>query len=184
MGKDAIRSEDAAGTEETRADELAEGGRETPAGAAARPDDEGLEQAAAEDAGVTDSHGQPGIARGKYEREMRAKDERIAELEAKLDEQAKTASGREDLKREIDGLRSEIAEERTSHALEMAGCRNAKAAKALLGDFDGDVAKLKEACPYLFEEERRAGSTGLRPEGAAHDIDERLDRAFGIKRKE
>ena len=57
-------------------------------------------------------------------------------------------------------MRAEIDEERTAWKLEKAGCRNVKAAKALLGDYGGDVAKLKAECPYLFEEDKPKGSTG------------------------
>ena len=124
--------------------------------------------------GVEDKHGQPGINREKYQRDIEAKDKQIAELQAQLDEKSKTEEGRAALKAELDKL--------TDHRLELAGCLNAKAAKALLGDYDGDVAKLKEACPYLFGVEKKTGSTGLKPEGAAGDLDDKLDKAFGIKK--
>ncbi len=110
---------------------------------------------------VADKHGQPGINREKYARDMKARDDKIAELQAQLDEKAKTEEGRASLKKELDDLKAEMAGERVAHKLEMAGCRNAKAAKALLDDYDGDVDKLKEGCPYLFEG-KKAGSTGLK----------------------
>ncbi len=74
-----------------------------------------------------------------------------------------------------------MADERVDHKLELAGCLNAKAAKALLGDYDDDVAKLKEGCPYLFGVEKKTGSTGLKPEGGASDLDDKLDKAFKLK---
>lgn len=132
--------------------------------------------------GVEDKHGQPGINREKYQRDIEAKDKQIAELQAQLDEKSKTEEGRAALKAELDKLKADMADERTDHRLELAGCLNAKAAKALLGDYDGDVAKLKEACPYLFGVEKKTGSTGLKPEGAAGDLDDKLDKAFGIKK--
>lgn len=131
---------------------------------------------------VEDKHGQPGINREKYQRDIEAKDKQIAELQAQLDEKSKTEEGRAALKAELDKLKADMADERTDHRLELAGCLNAKAAKALLGDYDGDVAKLKEACPYLFGVEKKTGSTGLKPEGAAGDLDDKLDKAFGIKK--
>lgn len=129
-----------------------------------------------------DKHGQPGINREKYQRDIEAKDKKIAELQAQLDEKSKTEEGRAALKEELDKLKAEMADERVDHKLELAGCRNAKAAKALLEDYDGDVAKLKEACPYLFGNEKKTGSTGLKPEGGAGNLDDKLDKAFGIKK--
>ena len=129
-----------------------------------------------------DKHGQPGINREKYQRDIEAKDKQIAELQAQLDEKSKTEEGRAALKAELDKLKADMADERTDHKLELAGCLNAKAAKALLADYDGDVAKLKEGCPYLFGAEKKTGSTGLKHEGGAGDIDDKLDKAFGIKK--
>ncbi len=129
---------------------------------------------------VADKHGQPGINREKYARDMKARDDKIAELQAQLDEKAKTEEGRASLKKELDDLKAEMAGERVAHKLEMAGCRNVKAAKALLDDYDGDVDKLKEGCPYLFEG-KKASSTGLKPEGGASDLDDKLDKAFRLK---
>ena len=131
--------------------------------------------------GVEDKHGQPGINREKYQRDIEAKDKQIAELQAQLDEKSKTEEGRAALKAELDRLKADMADERTDHRLELAGCLNAKAAKALLGDYDGDVAKLKEGCPYLFGAEKKTGSTGLKPEGGAGDLDDKIDKAFKLK---
>lgn len=131
--------------------------------------------------GVEDKHGQPGINREKYQRDMKARDDKIAELQAKLDEKAKTEEGRDELKKQIEDLKAEVADERLTHKLELAGCRNVKAAKSVLDDYDGDVAKLKEDCPYLFDG-RKAGSTGLMPEGdAGKALDAKLDKIFGVK---
>ena len=135
----------------------------------------------ADDGDIKDSHGQPGINKERHDREIAEKDAKIAELEGKLDEAAKTEEGRADLKAEIDKLRAEQAEERTAHKLEMSGCVDVKAAKARLADFDGDVAKLKESCPYLFgEKPKQTGSTGKPPAGASKAMDEKLDKIFGV----
>ena len=137
-----------------------------------------------EEGEVKDKHGQPGINREKYQRDIEAKDKQIAELQAQLDEKSKTEEGRAALKAELDKLKADMADERTDHRLELAGCLNAKAAKALLGDYGGDVAKLKDACPYLFgTEKKQTGSTGARPEGPADGVDDKLDRIFGLKKK-
>ena len=47
-------------------------------------------------------------------------------------------------------------------------------------DFDGDVAKLKEACPYLFRAQGPTGSTGAKPQGASSAIDDAIERGFKI----
>lgn len=131
---------------------------------------EAEEQPSDED--IKDQHGQVGISRAKYEREMEAKDARIAELEAKVEENAKTAAGRDELKKEIEALKAANAETKTNFELELAGCRNVKAAKALLEDYEGNIAKLKEAEPWLFQAEKQ-GSTGLKPEGAPDAAEQR-----------
>ena len=153
---------------------------EPKAEAEAAPQDGTAPQDGADGGEVEDKHGQPGVNREKYARDMKARDDKIAELQAQLDEKAKTEEGRESLKKELDDLKAEMAGERVAHKLEMAGCRNVKAAKALLDDYDGDVDKLKEGCPYLFEG-KKAGSTGLKPEGGASDLDDKLDKAFRLK---
>ena len=136
---------------------------------------------------VKDSHGQPGINREKYQRDIAAKDKEIADLKAQIAEAAKTEEGRKALEEKIAKLEADQKDERVTHKLELAGCRNTKAAKALLDDYDGDVAKLKEDCPYLFSDgkNKQTGSTGIKPDGDADKaLDEKLDRAFGIKKKE
>lgn len=134
-----------------------------------------------------DKHGHPGISLGKYERDMKEKDDRIAELEAKVAESAKTEEGRKKLQDEIDKLKQEQADERITYKLELEHCVNVKAAKALLDDYDGDVSKLKADCPYLFEGEKKSGSTGGKPAGAPDASEKRLAearKASGIKVKE
>ncbi len=145
---------------------------------------QGGEGQAAGEGGVEDKHGHPGINREKYHRDMAAKDKEIAELRAQVAEATKTEEGCKALEERIAKLEADQMDERVTHKLEMAGCRNAKAAKALLDDYDGDVDKLKEACPYLFSETKQTGSTGLRPRGEVDGIDAKLDRAMGIKTKE
>lgn len=132
---------------------------------------------------VEDKHGQPGINREKYNRDIAAKDKEIAELKAQVAEAAKTEEGRKALEEKIAKLEADQKDERVTHKLELAGCRNAKAAKALLDDYEGDVDKLKEACPYLFSD-KQTGTTGLKPKGAADNgIDEKLDKAFNLVKK-
>ena len=132
-----------------------------------------------------DEGGKPGatVNRHKYERDLQAKDKEIEELKAQIAEAAKTKEGREALEKKVDDLKAQMASEKVGYQLELAGCVNVKAAKALLDDYDGDVAKLKEACPYLFGKEKQTGTTGKKPAGPAGDDDAALDRAFGLKKK-
>lgn len=108
-----------------------------------------------------------------YEAALAERDARIAELEGEIAEAAKTAEGAEALRREMDELRRKGAEERVGFELQIAGARNVKAARALLGDYDNDIEKLRAAEPWLFGTGAAApaqtGATGLPNAGAASD---------------
>lgn len=185
-----MAGEDPKGTEDPKEDPKAGDGAANgdPKGADPKPQgDPKGDKGSGGDGDVKDTHGQPGINKERHEKEMAAKDAKIAELEAKLDESAKTEKGREDLKSELEKVKAEMADERIAHKLELAGCRSVKAAKALLDDFDGDVDKLKADAPYLFEDvsKKKVGSTGKPPEGAAgKTVDDILDKSMKMKMKE
>lgn len=118
-----------------------------------------------------DKHGEPAINKGRYDRDMKAKDDEIAALKAQLEEaNGKVETGDKALK-EVEQLKEQLADEKVTHSLDAAGCVNAKAAKALLPDYDGSVEKLKEDCPYLFGQ-HQTGSTGGRPGGAPSSREE------------
>lgn len=138
-----------------------------------REQEQGSEQGS-DDEDVKDKHGQPGINREKYQRDIKERDEKIAELEARIAAEAETKEGREKLEADIKSLKAEMADKDTTHSLEMAGCVNVKAAKAVLADYEGDVEKLKSECPYLFgSKQKQGGSTGFPPAGSASASDER-----------
>ena len=130
---------------------------------------------AQKDEGLKDKHGESAINRGRYDRDMRAKDDEIASLKKQLEEAGSKAKENETALEEVHKLKAQLADEKVSHQLETAGCVNLKAAKALLDDYDGDVAKLKKECPYLFK--RQQGSTGAKPGGAPTTSEERRKRA-------
>lgn len=128
--------------------------------------------------------GKPARRLPDYEAQLAAKDAQIQELQARVAEAAKTAEATEDLNGQIAALKQAMADERVEFALIGAGARNVKAARALLGDHDGDVAALKEAEPWLFDpnsgllpgnsqldsqihEITTRGATGLEPAGVA-----------------
>ena len=114
---------------------------------------------------------------------MAAKDKEIEELKAQMAEMSATKEGREKLEKRISELEAQNKDDRVTFQLQLAGCKNVKAAKALMDDYDGDIDKMKAACDYLFADPKKTGSTGGKPEGAASDLDEKLDRAFGFKKK-
>ncbi len=115
-----------------------------------------------------------------YEKQIAERDEKIASLEAQIAEAAKSAEATEALKGEIAELKAASESERVDFALQLAGCRNVKAARAVLGDYEGDVSKLKEGEPWLFSKHATdggaSGSTGLLNAGAASDEGKTLKR--------
>ena len=119
-------------------------------------------------------------AREDYEAALAERDARIAKLEGEIAEAAKTAESAEKLRAEMDELRRRGDEERVGFELQIAGARNVKAARALLGDYDNDVDKLKASEPWLFGTgaavPAQAGATGLPNAGAASDEGKTLKR--------
>jgi membrane protein involved in colicin uptake len=120
-----------------------------------------------------------------YEQKLAAKDAQIAELTAQVAEAARSAKAAQDLSKQIADLKQQMEDERVDHALETAGARSVKAARALLEEHDGDVAALVAAEPWLFDQHvpgtlqnglqnhgsSTGGSTGLAPAGASGGSD-------------
>lgn len=162
-------------------------GKAAQAQVAGEPQTQG-DQAAAQ-AQVTDGPGGAGgnaadKARKDYEAALEERDARIAALEGEIAEAAKTAESAEALRKEMDELRRQGEEQRVGFELQMAGARNVKAAKALLGDYDNDVEKLKAGEPWLFGAgavaPAQVGATGLPNAGAAADEGATMRRWRGI----
>ncbi len=109
-----------------------------------------------------------------YEQQIAERDKRIAELEAQVAEAAKNAETTEQLRGEIAELKQASADASIDFKLQLAGCRNVKAARAILSDHGDDVDKLKEAEPWLFSSDdskkaAQGGTTGLLNAGASSD---------------
>ena len=127
-----------------------------------------------------DTGGAPGNAAGTssaaYEAQLAERDRRIEELEAQIADAAKTAEAAEALKGEIAELRKQGADERIEFTLMLAGCRNVKAARAVLEDHGGDVEALKAAEPWMFADApaKQSGKTGLPNAGAAKDDEKQM----------
>ena len=119
------------------------------------------------------------------------RDGRIAELEAQVAEAGRVGEENAALKAEVEQLKNSAASERIDFALQLAGCRNVKAARAVLDDYDGDVDALKAAEGWMFNVEQPAaasakGATGLPNAGAADDsekIQKRMRRVAGLPEK-
>lgn len=69
-----------------------------------------------------------------YEAQIAERAGRIAELEAQVAEAAKTAEATEQLKSQIEELKRQGESDRLDFELQLAGCRNVKAARAVLDE--------------------------------------------------
>lgn len=65
-----------------------------------------------------------------YEKQIAERNEKIAALEAQEAEAVKNAETAEQLRGEIASLKQQFADERVDFSLQLAGCRNVKAARA------------------------------------------------------
>lgn len=105
------------------------------------------------------------------------RDQKIAELERQVAEASKTVESAEALAKQIEELKAASDEERVGFELRLAGARSVTAARALLAEHGDDVAKLKEAEPWLFSDAApQGGATGLEPAGAAKADDKDMKR--------
>ena len=126
----------------------------------------------------------------EYQKAISERDQKIQELEAKVAEAAKSAEAAEKLRGEIADLKKASEDERLDFSLKLAGCRNVKAARAVLDDYKGDVDALKAGEPWLFAKVNAtgasAGTTGLPSAGASGGSDEmrRWERLAGLTEKE
>lgn len=96
------------------------------------------------------AQGQPQVSGVDWEKAVAERDEKIAALEAQVAEAAKNAETAEQLRGEVTELKAQDESDRIDFKLPLAGVRNVKAARAVLGDHGGDVDALKEAEPWLF----------------------------------
>ena len=120
-------------------------------------------------------------AAADYESAIKERDEQIAKLQAQIADAAKNAETAEKLADQITELKEQAEAERIEFELKLAGCRNVKAARAILDEHDGSVDALKEAEPWLFDDGKAAeqqpkGKTGLNPAGASGKDDSTMKR--------
>lgn len=134
----------------------------------------GAAGASGNDGGAGDGVPSP-VGEEEYRAALADRDKKIAELEAQIAEAAKSVESANALTKQIEDLRASAADERVGFELKLAGARNVTAAKALLAEHGGDVAKLKATEPWLFAD-AVAGSTGLEPAGVAAGGDGDLKR--------
>ena len=127
---------------------------------------------------AADSLATGGVDAKAYEKQLAERDSRIEELEAQIAEASKNAETADGLRAEIAALKQQGADERVVFSLILTGCRNVKAAKAVLGDHGGDVEALKEAEPWMFADtpQKQSGRTGLPNAGTATDEGKQMER--------
>ena len=98
------------------------------------------------------------VSRHKYERDT-------GKLQAENDALKAENEGYKALKAEFEQFKASQEAEKSDKALSDDGCIDVKAASARLPEFDGDISKLKDECPYLFASKDNAKSTGGNPKG-------------------
>ncbi|WP_373580866.1 hypothetical protein [Collinsella aerofaciens] len=113
-----------------------------------------------------------------YEKQLAERDSRIAELEAQVADAAKNAEAAEGLRAEIAAMKEQGESDRIDFKLQLAGCRNVKAARAVLAGHGGDVDALKAAEPWMFADapQKQIGKTGLPNAGTAIDESKQMKR--------
>lgn len=115
-----------------------------------------------------------------YAAQLAERDREIAELKAQAAAAAESRKRAEEMSAKIEALERRAEDDRVTYQLTLAGAKNVKAAKALLADHGGDVDKLREAEPWMFETSGGrtggggTGGTGLPNAGAAVDSDKQL----------
>ena len=122
---------------------------------------------------------QPQVSGTDWEKAVAERDEKIATLEAQVAEAAKNAETAEQLRNQIAELKAQGESDRIDFKLQLAGVRNVKAARAVLGDHGGDVDALKEAEPWLFADtpaKQQGGKTGLPNAGTSTDAGKTMRR--------
>lgn len=122
---------------------------------------------------------QPQVSGIDWEQAVAERDEKIAALEAQVAEAAKNAETAEQLRNQIAELKVQGESDRIDFKLQLAGVRNVKAARAVLGDHGGDVDALKEAEPWLFADapaKQQGGKTGLPNAGTSTDAGKTMRR--------
>jgi uncharacterized coiled-coil DUF342 family protein len=123
--------------------------------------------------------GQPQVSGADWEKAVAERDEKIAALEAQVEEAAKNAETAEQLRGEIAELKAQGESERIDFQLQLAGVRNVKAARATLDDHGGDIDALKAAEPWLFANapaKQPGGKTGLPNAGTSTDAGKAMRR--------
>lgn len=112
----------------------------------------------------------------EFKAQLAERDREIASLKAQVVEAAKSAEAADALNARIAELEAKAESERVDFELKLASCRSTRAGKALLDEHDGDIAALKAAEPWLFEEKDAApaGVTGLPNAGTASSDDAQI----------
>lgn len=84
----------------------------------------------------------------------------VQKLQEQLDAANKELEGYKGLDKKLSDFIAAQEADKADSALKAAGCIDTVAASARLSEFGGDIAKLKEAAPYLFASTDNGKSTG------------------------
>ena len=128
-----------------------------------------------------------GTGDAEYRAALADRDKKIAELEARIADAAKTVESANALAKQIEELKAATDAERVGYELRLAGCRSVRAGRVLLAEHEGDMAALKKAEPWLFGGAVGTGATGLEPAGASKGEGDEMRRWYeiaGIEDKE
>lgn len=109
----------------------------------------------------------------KHMREVSKLKAENQELKDQLKASKEEAEGYKAIGDEFHEWKAEQEREKIDGALKAKGCHDTVAARARLGEFDGDIDKLKEAAPYLFTSTDNTQSTGGTQKGAPNPEDAR-----------
>ena len=113
-------------------------------------------------------------------RSLAERDRKIAELEAQVAKAFKSTEAAEGLSKQIEEMKAAADAESTGFELKLAGCRSVRAGRVLLAEHDGDMAALKKAEPWLFDNAGGGGATGLEPAGASSGEGDEMKRWMDI----
>ena len=132
------------------------------------------DSAASEDANVN-TH--------KLERDLANREKRIKELEAELAESKKSMASSDErisaIEKQLKDSQEAKEKAEVEAKLTSAGCSDLELGRAALAALEGDVAKLKEAKPYLFQSEPKSVNTTGKPAGSSSGIARNIKEGLG-----
>lgn len=119
----------------------------------------------------------------KLERDLANREKRIKELEAELAESKKSMASSDErisaIEKQLKDSQEAKEKAEVEAKLTSAGCIDLELGRAALAALEGDVAKLKEAKPYLFQSEPKSVNTTGKPAGSSSGIARNIKEGLG-----